>query len=162
MTPSEDDPLRTQITALHEECWGWALACCRGERDTAEEVLHMSYHKVLDQHARPDGRSSFKAWLFAVISGNAPPTITALPIVETGAASLRVTATSSNTTRHHRGQPAPLCSRRRHRKLIHFRKQIARRSRPAAPRAPSESRWRRNATDSAGAGRQVLSAGTAG
>jgi RNA polymerase sigma-70 factor (ECF subfamily) len=62
-----DNTLREELAALHEECWGWALACCRGVRDTAEEVLHMSYHKVLDQRARHDGRSSFKTWLFSVI-----------------------------------------------------------------------------------------------
>src|SRR5436190_20033321 len=62
-----DTQLREQLAALHDECWGWALACCRGVRDTAEEVLHMSYHKVLDQRARHDGRSSFKTWLLSVI-----------------------------------------------------------------------------------------------
>lgn len=62
-----DSALCEQLAALHEECWGWALACCHGGRDVAEEVLHMSYHKVLDQRARHDGRSSFKTWLFAVI-----------------------------------------------------------------------------------------------
>jgi len=67
MTAPEHDALCEQLPALHEECWGWALACCRGERDSAEEVLHMSYHKILDQRARHDGRSSFKTWLFAVI-----------------------------------------------------------------------------------------------
>ncbi len=62
-----DIQLPEQLAALHEECWGWALACCRGARDTAEEVLHMSYHKVLDGRARHDGRSAFKTWLFSVI-----------------------------------------------------------------------------------------------
>ena len=65
--PTDDDSLRERLAALHEECWGWALACCHGEPDTAEEVLHMSYHKVLDQRARHDGRSLFKTWLFSVI-----------------------------------------------------------------------------------------------
>jgi RNA polymerase sigma-70 factor (ECF subfamily) len=62
-----DLTLREQLAALHEECWGWALACCHGARDTAEEVLHMSYHKVLDGRACHDGRSAFKTWLFSVI-----------------------------------------------------------------------------------------------
>lgn len=64
---TDDDRLREQLAALHDECWGWALACCHGEPDTAEEVLHMSYHKILDQRARHAGRSSFKTWLFAVM-----------------------------------------------------------------------------------------------
>lgn len=63
----DDDTLRDQLAALHAECWGWALACCHGSADTAEEVLHMSYHKVLDHRARYDGRSAFKTWLFSVI-----------------------------------------------------------------------------------------------
>lgn len=64
---TDEDSLRDRLAALHQECWGWALACCHGEAGTAEEVLHMSYHKVLDQRARYDGRSAFKTWLFSVI-----------------------------------------------------------------------------------------------
>jgi RNA polymerase sigma-70 factor (ECF subfamily) len=67
MSDAESERLREMLGGLHEECWGWALACCRGAEDTAEEVLHMSYHKVLDQRARYDGRSAFKTWLFSVI-----------------------------------------------------------------------------------------------
>lgn len=67
MVESADCTLREQLAALHTECWGWALACCKGQRFVAEEVLHMSYHKILDQRARFDGRSAFKTWLFAVI-----------------------------------------------------------------------------------------------
>lgn len=62
-----DDSLREQLSMLHLECWGWALACCEGKADIAEEVLHMSYHKILDRRARHDGRSSFKTWLCSVI-----------------------------------------------------------------------------------------------
>lgn len=67
MSDAESERLREMLGGLHEECWGWALACCRGAEETAEEVLHMSYHKVLDQRARYDGRSAFKTWLFSVI-----------------------------------------------------------------------------------------------
>lgn len=67
MSDAESERLREMLGGLHEECWGWALACCRGAEETAEEVLHMSYHKVLDQRARYDGRAAFKTWLFSVI-----------------------------------------------------------------------------------------------
>jgi RNA polymerase sigma-70 factor, ECF subfamily len=59
--------LRAQLQAHHAESWSWALACCHGDVAQAEDVLHLSYHKVLDRRARFDGRSSFKTWLFGVI-----------------------------------------------------------------------------------------------
>lgn len=65
--PCDDDTLRAALEGHHAESWSWALACCRGDVSQAEDVLHMSYHKVLDGRARFDGRSSFKTWLFGVI-----------------------------------------------------------------------------------------------
>lgn len=62
-----DAELRAQLESLHSECFGWALACCRRDRDDAEEVLHMAYLAVLDGRARYDGRSAFRTWLFGVI-----------------------------------------------------------------------------------------------
>lgn len=67
MSEADFEVLREQLERLHGECWGWALACCRGVEEMAEEVLHMSYHKVLDQRARYDGRAAFKTWFFSVI-----------------------------------------------------------------------------------------------
>jgi len=64
--PNDDTP-GARLEALHAESWSWALACCAGDTSTAEEVLHMSYQKILDHRARFDGRSSFKTWLFSVI-----------------------------------------------------------------------------------------------
>jgi RNA polymerase sigma-70 factor (ECF subfamily) len=63
----DEDTLRARLEALHGESWSWALACCRRDVTQAEDVLHLSYHKVLDRRARFDGRSSFKTWLFGVI-----------------------------------------------------------------------------------------------
>jgi RNA polymerase sigma factor (sigma-70 family) len=63
----DEDTLRSRLEALHGESWSWSLACCRGDAAQAEDVLHLSYHKVLDGRARFDGRSSFKTWLFGVI-----------------------------------------------------------------------------------------------
>lgn len=55
------------LEALHPDCFGWALGCCRWNREEAEDVLQTVYLKVLDAGARFDARSSAKTWLFAVI-----------------------------------------------------------------------------------------------
>lgn len=62
-----DVELRKQLECAHGESFGWALTCCRGDRDAAEEILQSVYLSVLDGHARFDGRSSFRTWLFGVI-----------------------------------------------------------------------------------------------
>jgi RNA polymerase sigma-70 factor (ECF subfamily) len=62
-----DAELRARLESLHSECFGWALACCRRDRDDAEEVLQMAYLAVLEGRARYHGRSAFRTWLFGVI-----------------------------------------------------------------------------------------------
>jgi RNA polymerase sigma-70 factor (ECF subfamily) len=59
--------VRALLAALHRDAWGWTLACCADDRQTALDVLHDVYVKVLDGRARYGGRSSFKTWLFGVI-----------------------------------------------------------------------------------------------
>lgn len=59
--------LEADLAEIHPAGFGWALACCRGNRTEAEEVLHTAYLKVLDGRARFDGLSSFKTWLFSII-----------------------------------------------------------------------------------------------
>jgi RNA polymerase sigma-70 factor (ECF subfamily) len=59
--------MRAQLEQQHEAGFGWAMACCRWDRDEAMEVLQASYLKVLDGKARFDGRSEFRTWLFGVI-----------------------------------------------------------------------------------------------
>jgi RNA polymerase sigma-70 factor (ECF subfamily) len=61
VTPQPD------LEQLHPASFGWALACCRHDREEAEEVLQEVYLTVLDGRARFDGRSSPRTWLFAVI-----------------------------------------------------------------------------------------------
>jgi RNA polymerase sigma factor (sigma-70 family) len=61
------DEAAQQLEALHPACFGWALACCRWDREEAEEVLQTTYLKVLDGRARFDRRSSLRTWLFAVV-----------------------------------------------------------------------------------------------
>jgi RNA polymerase sigma-70 factor (ECF subfamily) len=59
--------LEADVMALHPASFGWALACCGGDREEAQDVLQIAYVKVLEERARFDGGSSFRTWLFAVI-----------------------------------------------------------------------------------------------
>ncbi len=59
--------MEAALGEIHAESFGWALACCHRDRSLAEEVLQVTYVKVLDGSARFDGRSSFKSFLFGVI-----------------------------------------------------------------------------------------------
>jgi RNA polymerase sigma-70 factor (ECF subfamily) len=59
--------LERELEALHPQSFAWALACCRGSRADAEDVLQTTYLKVLGGRARFEARSSFRTWLFAVI-----------------------------------------------------------------------------------------------
>ena len=61
----------TELAALHEASFAWALSCCGRERNVAEEVLQEAYLKVLDGRARFEGRSTVKTWFFGVIRMNA-------------------------------------------------------------------------------------------
>jgi RNA polymerase sigma-70 factor (ECF subfamily) len=59
--------LEAELAELHAKSFGWALGCCDGDRGEAEDVLQVTYLKILDGRARFDGGSAFKTWLFAVI-----------------------------------------------------------------------------------------------
>jgi RNA polymerase sigma-70 factor (ECF subfamily) len=61
------DDLAAQLEQLHRAAFGWALSCCGWDPGAAEDVLQASYLKILDGHARFDGRSSFRTWAFGVI-----------------------------------------------------------------------------------------------
>jgi RNA polymerase sigma factor (sigma-70 family) len=56
-----------QIAALHASSFGWAMACCRRDREEAHEVLQQVYWKILSGRARYEGRSALRTWLFGVI-----------------------------------------------------------------------------------------------
>ena len=56
-----------QLEKYHSGSYGWALSCCRQDREEAEEVLQTAYLKVVEGKARYGGRSTFKTWLFSVI-----------------------------------------------------------------------------------------------
>jgi RNA polymerase sigma factor (sigma-70 family) len=63
----DDVELKRELERAHADCFGWAMACCRRDRDDAEEVLQTVYLTVLDGRARYNGRSTFRTWLFGVI-----------------------------------------------------------------------------------------------
>lgn len=63
----DHDCLAHELEALHPKSFGWAMACCEGGREMAEDVLHDVYVKVLEGSARYSGHSSLKTWLFGVI-----------------------------------------------------------------------------------------------
>lgn len=68
MNPTE---LEAQLEGLHEESYGWALACCGWDESEAEDVLQNAYVKVISGQAEFGGRSSFKTWFFGVIRRSA-------------------------------------------------------------------------------------------
>ena len=59
--------IEAELAAHHAGAYGWALSCCRSDREAALDVLQTAYLQVLDGRARFAGRSSFRTWLFAVI-----------------------------------------------------------------------------------------------
>ena len=59
--------LAGELERLHEQSWGWALACCRRDVHAAEEALQTAYLHILSGRARFDGRSSLRTWVFGVI-----------------------------------------------------------------------------------------------
>lgn len=69
MTAQPADPasIREQLETLHAESFAWALVCCAHDPAEAEDVMQMTYLKILDERARYEGRSAFKTWLFGVI-----------------------------------------------------------------------------------------------
>jgi RNA polymerase sigma-70 factor (ECF subfamily) len=59
--------LEAELEQHHAAAFGWALSCCRWDRDDAEDVLQATYEKILDGRARFAGASTFRTWLFGVV-----------------------------------------------------------------------------------------------
>ena len=65
--PTDPATIRAQLEALHAESFAWALVCCADDPAEAEDVLQMTYLKILGGRVRFEGRSAFKTWLLGVI-----------------------------------------------------------------------------------------------
>jgi RNA polymerase sigma-70 factor (ECF subfamily) len=61
------EELGGKLECLHRDSFSWAVSCCAGDREEAEDVLQATYLKIVDGRARFGGRSAFKTWLFGVI-----------------------------------------------------------------------------------------------
>ena len=59
--------MEARLEGLHEESFGWALHCCGHHHADAEDVLQMTYARVISGKAVYKGKSSFRTWLFGVI-----------------------------------------------------------------------------------------------
>ena len=55
------------LAPLHDDSYGWALACCDWQRDLAEDILQESYLRVSDGRARFAQQSTLRTWFFGVI-----------------------------------------------------------------------------------------------
>jgi RNA polymerase sigma factor (sigma-70 family) len=64
-TAPED--LLDRLEEIHADGFGWAMACCDRDAESAGEVLQLTYFKIITGKARFDGRSALKTWFFAVI-----------------------------------------------------------------------------------------------
>jgi len=62
-----NDDFVSELERLHPASFGWALSCAGWDRDEAEEVLQVTYLKIIEGKARFEGRSTLKTWLFSVI-----------------------------------------------------------------------------------------------
>jgi RNA polymerase sigma-70 factor (ECF subfamily) len=62
-----DADLASNLEPLHADAFGWALHCCRGDVDLAQDTLQSAYLKAVSGRLRPRGASSLKTWWFGVI-----------------------------------------------------------------------------------------------
>ncbi len=65
------DAIERTLESFHPASFGWALACCRGNDEEAQEVLQASYLKVVDGRAKFRGESSLRTWFFGVVKRTA-------------------------------------------------------------------------------------------
>ena len=57
----------SKLEELHPDMFRWALSCCNFNKEDAEDVLQLSYMKILDGSIQYNGGADLKAWLFAII-----------------------------------------------------------------------------------------------
>ncbi len=59
--------LKAELERHHPGSYGWALSCCAGCEDLADDVLQIAYLRILEGRARFGQQSGFRTWLFGVI-----------------------------------------------------------------------------------------------
>ena len=62
-----DSGVLQSLAPLHDDSYGWALACCDWQRDLAEDILQEAYLRVSDGRARFAQQSTLRTWFFGVI-----------------------------------------------------------------------------------------------
>lgn len=63
----DSEELKACMERYHQDSFGWARFCCRGDADEGDNVLQTVYLKILENRAVFDGKAAFRTWLFAVI-----------------------------------------------------------------------------------------------
>jgi RNA polymerase sigma factor (sigma-70 family) len=57
----------SELRALHQEVFRWALYCTDFNRDLAKDAVQQTYLKIVEGTAYFGGKSSLKTWLFGVV-----------------------------------------------------------------------------------------------
>jgi len=63
--------IKAELEQHHNDCYGWALHCCKGDKEIASDVLQTAYLKILERQNTFNGKSSFKTWAFIIIRNTA-------------------------------------------------------------------------------------------
>ena len=61
------EELERELERLHGASFGWALTCCRFNRDEADDVLQTAYLRAVEGRARYNGDSSLRTWFFSIV-----------------------------------------------------------------------------------------------
>ncbi len=63
----EREAVERILEELHASCYGWAMVCCRWDREEAQEVLQSAYLKMLDGRANLNGSLNPRGFVLGVV-----------------------------------------------------------------------------------------------